>query len=192
MSNNRLKIFIVEDLVTWQEALKEHLGPNFDYTICNTGEECLAQIDKKPDLIILDHEFDKAGGTLNGLDVLKAVKKKYPDIHVIMFSAQENIQTAVELFENGAYDYVVKGDHAKYKVKHFIKRILDEADHKTMVVSLNVEIQKWKVALIAVVIGLSLMLLYIYFTTCPHLRMIQFDPFGVANSGNCPQTIAPK
>ena len=44
---------------------------------------------------------------MSGIEVLKAVKKSYPDILVIMITAYEDVPTVVSSMKNGAYEYVV-------------------------------------------------------------------------------------
>ena len=45
---------------------------------------------------------------LNGLELLREVKKLYPRIPVVLMSAYGNIEKAVEAMRLGAYDYVTK------------------------------------------------------------------------------------
>src|SRR5690606_1902726 len=48
------------------------------------------------------------GSELDGLGVLELVKKKYPDLPVIMISGHGNIETAVSAIRLGAYDFIEK------------------------------------------------------------------------------------
>lgn len=57
-----------------------------------------------PDLMLLDHRL----GDMTGMDVLKQVKAKHPDLVVIMITAFGNISLAVEAMKNGAYDFIEK------------------------------------------------------------------------------------
>jgi DNA-binding NtrC family response regulator len=46
----------------------------------------------------------------NGVDFTKEIKKKYPNIEIILLTAYGNIPDGVLAIKNGAFDYIVKGD----------------------------------------------------------------------------------
>ncbi len=46
----------------------------------------------------------------NGVDFIKEIKEKHPDIEVILNTAFGNISDGVQAIKNGAYDYLVKGN----------------------------------------------------------------------------------
>lgn len=56
------------------------------------------------DLIITDIKMPQR----SGMDILKAVKERSPEVPVIMITAYGSIQQAVEALKAGALDYVVK------------------------------------------------------------------------------------
>jgi DNA-binding NtrC family response regulator len=56
------------------------------------------------DLVLTDIKLPE----MSGMDILKYVKEKKPDIPVIMITAYGTIKQAVEAFKEGAIDYVVK------------------------------------------------------------------------------------
>jgi len=182
MANKKYRVFIVEDKEIWAISLQETLGPNYEYHFFTSGEDCIANLNKNPDIIILDHDLE---GQMDGLDALKAIKKRLPNVYVIMFTAQESIVRAVELFENGVFDYVVKSDNAAIRVKHHIKRIIELEEQKSQVIELKLQFKKWQIALYSVVTVLFIMLFWIYFQTCPNQRQIKWDPFGVSDTEFC-------
>lgn len=59
---------------------------------------------QKPDLIVLDMMMPG----MNGLDVLKILKKEFPPIPVIILSGVQEETKAREAIGLGAYDYMVK------------------------------------------------------------------------------------
>jgi len=59
-----------------------------------------------PALIILDIWLQ--GSRLDGIEVLKAVKRDNPDIPVVIISGHGNIEIAVAAIQQGAYDFVEK------------------------------------------------------------------------------------
>ena len=58
----------------------------------------------KWDAVLLDVNL----GNENGLDVLVEIQKQYPDIPVVMFTAQGSVKTAVEAMRRGAVDFLEK------------------------------------------------------------------------------------
>lgn len=60
----------------------------------------------KPDLVILDIWLENS--ELDGMELLKKIKKSYADTPVIMISGHGSIETAVKAIHLGAYDFIEK------------------------------------------------------------------------------------
>ena len=70
-----------------------------------TGEEALKCVQTSAvDVMLLDVQLPG----INGLEVLKQVRDKQPDIGVIMLSVIKEIPIAVQAIQLGAHDYVQK------------------------------------------------------------------------------------
>jgi len=70
-----------------------------------SGQVGLTQLsEEKFDGVLLDINL----GAENGLDVLVEIQKQYPDLPVVMFTAQGNVKTAVEAMRRGAVDFLEK------------------------------------------------------------------------------------
>ena len=104
----RSKIFVVEDDVTYAKMLqyKLSLDPEFEVTVFNDGASVLKQLHENPSVITLDHTLPD----MTGLDILKKIKSNYPNIQVVVLSAQEDLATAVDTIQSGAYDYIIKDE----------------------------------------------------------------------------------
>jgi DNA-binding NtrC family response regulator len=63
---------------------------------------------------------------MTGYDVLKKIQKRMPGTNVIIISAQENINTAIDLMKNGAYDYIMKAPDTREKLSNIIKNIREK------------------------------------------------------------------
>jgi len=61
---------------------------------------------RRPNLVFLDIWLQ--GSKLDGLQLLDAAKKEYPDLPVVMISGHGNIETAVAAIKQGAYDFIEK------------------------------------------------------------------------------------
>lgn len=102
------KIFIVEDDPLYAEMMKYHLSLDPDYQIetFTTGMECLKNLYKKPDLITVDFSLPD----ISGKELLIKIHSHDKNTGVIIVSGQKDINTAVELLNKGAFDYIVKDE----------------------------------------------------------------------------------
>jgi DNA-binding NtrC family response regulator len=87
----------------------------------------MANLDEKPDVVTLDYTLPD----MTGYDVLKKIQKRMPGTNVIIISAQENINTAIDLMKNGAYDYIMKAPDTREKLSNVIKNILERDQLRT-------------------------------------------------------------
>jgi CheY-like chemotaxis protein len=111
--NKQKLIFVVDDdpivtkLVVKRFASEIYRIEAFDY-----GEDCLKELHKKPDLIILDYYFYKTDQkVMNGMEVFDRIKETNPDVPVIMLSGQEKGEIVLELARKGIDDYVIKDNN---------------------------------------------------------------------------------
>ena len=119
-SNIQYKVFIVEDNKLYAQALRKQLVDNhYQVKVFYNGRDCISHLDDQPDVITLDYTLPD----MTGHEVLKDIQKKCPQAHVIIISAQESINTAIDLMKNGAYDYIMKAPDTREKLTHIIKNI---------------------------------------------------------------------
>lgn len=77
-----------------------------------SGEDCLANLDKHPDLIVLDHYFKGTGSnTMNGMDTLMEIRKKDNRIPVIILTSHEEKTLEDEYYRKGATKFLPKNDY---------------------------------------------------------------------------------
>ncbi len=94
-----------------------------------SGEECLKRLEQGPQIVILDYYLNGNNpNAMNGMQVLKKIKKEHPQTDVIMLSSQEGIDVAIDTLKEGAYDYVTKGANAVIRVRNLIRRIADRIE----------------------------------------------------------------
>lgn len=103
-------IFLVDDdpiinlLVMKRFAAEGYLLESFRY-----GEDCLKEIHRNPDLIILDYYFVSENmEVMNGMEVFNRIKESNPRTPVIILSGQENGEIVLELARKGVDSYVIK------------------------------------------------------------------------------------
>ncbi len=118
--NIQYKVFVVEDNVLYARILKKQLlDNNYQVKVFHNGTDFIKCLHEKPDVVTLDYTLPD----MTGHDVLEKIQEKSPDSHVIVISAQENIDTAISLMKNGAYDYIMKAPDTREKLSNIIKNI---------------------------------------------------------------------
>jgi len=122
MSSEKSVIFIVEDDAAFNKLISSYVKSKSEYEVYSylSGEECLEKIHKNPDLILMDYDLPFR----DGIEVMGVVKKKYPDTIFIFLSGQTNVKVAVEALKEGAFDYIVKDNHAKENALNKIDQAL--------------------------------------------------------------------
>ena len=99
-------ILVVDDESEIREGLEILLkGEGYGVASADTGESGLAKLEEHPfDLLLLDVSLPDR----NGLDMLKEVRRRDPDLSVVLITAYGSIDMARAAFKNGAIDYITK------------------------------------------------------------------------------------
>ncbi|MDQ3110264.1 MAG: response regulator [Bacteroidota bacterium] len=123
-------VFIVDDDQFYLAALgfrlmKESKNNGTKIYCYATGEECLRNMDLDPSVVILDYNLDSSTpASMSGLRTLRKIKAIKPDVDVILLSAQSDIDVALEIYEAGAYSYIIKDKQALASVEKTISELL--------------------------------------------------------------------
>ena len=101
-------ILIVDDERDIRELVSDILeDEGFSTRLAGTSDECMAQVTaEQPALMILDIWLKDS--SMDGIDILKVIKKDYPDVPVVIISGHGNIEIAVAAIKQGAYDFIEK------------------------------------------------------------------------------------
>src|SRR6202167_4530574 len=79
----------------------------YDTREAGTSNEALAAMrSRQPTLVILDIWLQ--GSELDGLEILKIIRRELPALPVLMISGHGTIETAVAAIKIGAYDFIEK------------------------------------------------------------------------------------
>lgn len=116
-------IFLVDDDALFLASLEIDflVHPEYKIRLFATGELCMEQLHTNPDIIVLDYYLDGVeANAMNGMQTLNAIKAQNPGIPVIILSAQDKIEVAVECMHNKAHDYVVKNETAFMRLQKII------------------------------------------------------------------------
>ncbi len=111
MAKNKGKILVVDDNSGIRAALKLLLPMHFDQVeLIPSPNELISRLAEfRPDVVLLDMNFHTDINTGNeGLYWLSEIKKRCPDMAVVLFTAYADIQLAVEGMKRGAFDFIVK------------------------------------------------------------------------------------
>lgn len=123
---NKIKLFLVDDDALFLKSLEIDFSNNGDFEIETfiSGELCIANLSKNPDIIILDYHLDGINpDAMNGLETLQQIKKINKDLPVIILSSQDKIEVAINCMHNNAFDYVVKSETAFVRLSKAIDAV---------------------------------------------------------------------
>jgi len=101
-------ILIVDDERDIRELIADILeDEGFSTRRGANADECMAAIaEERPALLILDIWLKDSH--MDGIDILKTVKRDYPEVPVVIISGHGNIEIAVAAIKQGAYDFIEK------------------------------------------------------------------------------------
>ena len=125
---NRIKIFLVDDDALYLRLLEIQFLEHADFEIetFSSGEECIETLSSKPDLIILDYMLNSVDkDAKNGIEILDKIKESNALIPVIILSAQDKIEVAIDCMHHGAFDYVVKSETIFMRLQKIITSIME-------------------------------------------------------------------
>ncbi|MCW3076833.1 MAG: regulator [Bacteroidetes bacterium] len=153
MKEHGFTIGVIEDNEWYNKLLVHTLSLNPDFIVKSylNAESFLKDSAPPPDLITLDVNLPDMGG----VELLTKLKEKYPALHVIIISEQDQIQTAVDLLKNGAYDYIIKQKDIKTRLHQAINRIRTNKELENKIIVLEKEVKN-KYDLNKTIIGTSL------------------------------------
>ncbi|HEY4788030.1 MAG TPA: response regulator [Bacteroidales bacterium] len=156
MSSEKSVIFIVEDDAAFNKLISSYIKSKGGYEVYSylSGEDCLEKIHKRPHVILMDYELPFR----DGIEIMGVIKKRYPETTFIFLSGQTNVKVAVEALKEGAFDYIVKDNHAK-------ENALNKIDQALRMKRLEKDQHSYKIVIriLAGVIIASWIALFLYF-----------------------------
>ena len=104
--SNPIKVLLVDDEEGYVHVLSNRLRRrNLDVTKAFSGSEAIQTLRKLDfDVVVLDLKMED----MDGLEVLKIMKKMVPHMEVIMLTGHGSEKAAKEGIEFGAFDYLTK------------------------------------------------------------------------------------
>lgn len=127
------KICLVEDEIDLQTVVKMYLEKaGYDVVTFTKGSQAINYIGNDVDVWILDIML---GDDVNGYDVIKAIREKYPLVPVIFTSARDQDLDRILGLELGSDDYITKPYSSKelvLRVNNIIKRVYQSTESKIL------------------------------------------------------------
>lgn len=101
-------ILIVDDERDIRELISDILqDEGFTTRLAGNSDDCMKAVEEQqPSLMILDIWLKDS--QMDGIDILKCVKRDYPEVPVVIISGHGNIEIAVAAIKQGAYDFIEK------------------------------------------------------------------------------------
>src|ERR1700719_2105048 len=121
-----LRILIADDHEVVREGMRALIEHEPGWEVCGTamtGQEAVDTAKKlKPEVVVLDMTMPE----LDGLDVLREIKRALPNTEVVIFSAHHSEEVIEQLFDAGAKSYIQKTDCGQ----HLISAIKSLVEHR--------------------------------------------------------------
>lgn len=141
----QLSILVLDDETRMQDEIEEFLNGR-EYVVYKAGlpSEAFARLEQTHiDILILDIKLPE----MDGIEVLKRVKRMQPDIEVIMISGHGDMNTVIESMRYGAFEYFQKPfrlpeiNHAIERTRRFIaiSEKLKSSQHKFEILSKEIQ-----------------------------------------------------
>ena len=112
MSKQKLIYIVDDDPFITSLIVKRFTSEGYKLEAFKYGEDCLKELSKNPDLIILDYFFvDGDHEVMNGMEVFDRIKEHNQEIPVIMLSGQEKGEIVLEFARKGIDDYIIKDNN---------------------------------------------------------------------------------
>jgi DNA-binding NtrC family response regulator len=119
-------IHIIDDEPIIHDVLSQLLGSEgYEVEISASGEEALEKVSVRDfDLFLLDLLMPG----MDGLEVLRAVRKIRPQAVLVIITAYASVESAIEAMKMGAFDYIQK----PFKHEELLLTIQRALEHKTL------------------------------------------------------------
>lgn len=121
-------IFIVEDNELYAKSLQTYIqsiSPQVkEVKFFRIGELCIRELNSNPDIVIMDYYLNsKYPEALNGLEIIKQIKTLKPKTNILVLSAQEKMNVALEAIKQYNCHYIQKDEEAFKKVKLYLEEM---------------------------------------------------------------------
>jgi two-component system, NtrC family, response regulator AtoC len=136
MSQKTKSVLIVDDDEGMRDTLTAILKREYRVLKVGSGEAALPMMNREDvDLVLLDVRLPG----ISGFEVLRIIKENYSLVEVIMISAINEIETAVQAMKHGAYHYVTK-DFDYDQLRGLVRNASERQDLNRQVMALSAQV----------------------------------------------------
>ncbi len=136
MSHKPKTVLIVDDDESMRDTLTAILKREHRVLRVASGEAALPVLNREDvDLVLLDVRLPG----ISGFEVLRIVKENYSLVEVIMISAINEIETAVQAMKHGAYHYITK-DFDYDQLRSLVRNASERQDLNRQVMTLSAQV----------------------------------------------------
>ena len=148
---NKIKILVVDDDYLTRELLSELLLSTDEYDVdsAENGLEAYSrlQTDAGIDLVISDMNMP----VMDGLSLIKKIRRSGMDVPIIVMSGNNEISVAIEAINSGANDYLVKDENIQDTISLAVRRVIEKKriqdENKQLLVKIQERTQQLEIAL---------------------------------------------
>jgi len=101
----RARILVIDDDEVVRLSYAMSLAPDYEMQTASDGAQGLSLMQRRPDDVVL---LDQRMPGMHGLEVLKAIKGRWPESEVVMITGFPSVESAKEAVRLGARDYLAK------------------------------------------------------------------------------------
>jgi len=124
VATKKSRVFVVDDHPIVRQGLALLINRESDLTVCGEAEDAQTAVQAvataKPDILVVDISLNGP----DGLDLLKDIRMRYPDLPVLILSMHDESIYAERALRAGAQGYIMKQE-ATEKVMVALRRILE-------------------------------------------------------------------
>src|SRR5262245_50683173 len=115
------RVLVVDDELGPRESLRMLLKPSYAIQTAENGRTALDLLRRfQPDIVIMDIKMPE----MDGLELLRHVKRADPSIEVVMITAYASLETVRHALTHGAFEYLIKP---------FSRQDLEDVVHRALV-----------------------------------------------------------
>ena len=142
LTNRPIRLLIIEDNQEHAELLERLLGfsefPKFAVAIAGTLADGLKKLEGGLEDVVL---LDLALPDSKGVDTFRAVNAAVPTLPIVVLSGIADVTTAIEMVQEGAQDYLVKGHVDTYLLMRSIQYAVERKRAQVAVQNSNAELE---------------------------------------------------
>lgn len=143
MSDKNYSILIVDDDPEFHQQVRYAFRRHYTFEGAVSPEHLEKKLieNSKFDLLLMDLVLDESKKKV-GLELISKVSKVYPEIPIIVVTADKRIETVVEAMKLGARDFLTKGDYEFEFWKKKFEEVIESVNLKTENIKLKEEVKK--------------------------------------------------